>query len=200
MRILVTGGAGYIGSHTSKLLAASGHQPVVFDDLSQGHEWAVKWGPLERGSLADRARLAEVFAAHRIDAVVHFAANALVGESMTNPTKYFRNNTVGTLNLLEAMHAAFHGVHPIILVLDNEGYGTQRPMLDGPFNEIPQLRAEQRAGFFLLAVLIISWYSFNVHNIEEGSHEKDHRDPRPGHCSAVRRSRHRHHRPRLRQH
>ena len=87
MRILVTGGAGYIGSHTAKRLATAGHQPVVFDDLSQGHDWAVKWGPLERGSLSDPARLAEVFAAQHVDAVVHFAANALVGESMADPAK-----------------------------------------------------------------------------------------------------------------
>ena len=106
MRVLVTGGAGYIGSHTAKLLASAGHDPVIFDDMSQGHDWAVKWGRLERGSLSDPARLAAVFAADRIDAVVHFAANALVGESMSNPTKYFRNNTVGTLNLLDAMHDA----------------------------------------------------------------------------------------------
>jgi UDP-arabinose 4-epimerase len=71
MRILVTGGAGYIGSHTAKHLATAGHEPVVFDDLSQGHEWAVKWGPLERGSLSDPARLAQLFAARTIDAVVH---------------------------------------------------------------------------------------------------------------------------------
>jgi len=103
MHILVTGGAGYIGSHTAKLLAEAGHQPVIFDDMSQGHEWAVQWGPLERGSLADPARLADLFSSRTIDAVVHFAANALVGESMTNPAKYFRNNTVGTLNLLDAM-------------------------------------------------------------------------------------------------
>src|SRR4029078_9499993 len=103
MHILVTGGAGYIGSHTAKLLAAAGHEPVIFDDLSQGHEWAVKWGPLERGSLSDPARLAEGFARRKLDAVVHFAANALVGESMTNPAKYFQNNTVGSLNLLNAM-------------------------------------------------------------------------------------------------
>jgi UDP-glucose-4-epimerase GalE len=109
VRILVTGGAGYIGSHTAKVLAAAGHQPVVFDDLSQGHEWAVKWGPLEHGSLSDPARLAELFASHEIDAVVHFAASALVGESMTNPTHYFRNNTVGTLNLLDAMRIAAVG-------------------------------------------------------------------------------------------
>jgi UDP-arabinose 4-epimerase len=106
MRILVTGGAGYIGSHTAKLLAASGHTPVVFDDMSQGHDWAVKWGPVEQGSLSDSDRLRDVFAQHAIDAVIHFAASALVGESMSNPTKYFRNNTVGTLNLLDAMRIA----------------------------------------------------------------------------------------------
>jgi UDP-arabinose 4-epimerase len=112
MRILVTGGAGYIGSHTCKHLAAAGHAPIVFDDLSQGHEWAVKWGPIERGSLADPARLVEVLRSQRIEAVVHFAANALVGESMHDPGKYFRNNTAGTLNLLEAMHEA--GVGTIV--------------------------------------------------------------------------------------
>jgi UDP-arabinose 4-epimerase len=106
MNVLVTGGAGYIGSHTCKHLAAAGHTPVVFDDLSQGHEWAVKWGPFERGSLGDPARLAELFGAHRVDAVVHFAASALVGESMTDPGKYFRNNTLGTFNLIEAMRTA----------------------------------------------------------------------------------------------
>jgi UDP-glucose-4-epimerase GalE len=112
MRILVTGGAGYIGSHTSKRLAAAGHEPIVFDDLSQGHEWAVKWGPIERGSLADPARIAGVLAARNIDAVVHFAASALVGESMTHPGKYFRNNTISTLHLLEAMREA--GVGTIV--------------------------------------------------------------------------------------
>jgi UDP-glucose-4-epimerase GalE len=121
MRILVTGGAGYIGSHTAKRLAEAGHEPVVFDDLSQGHEWAVRWGPLERGSLADQARLAEVFAAHAIDAVVHFAASALVGESMSQPAKYFRNNTVGTLNLLEAMRGA--GVSLIVFSSTCATYG-----------------------------------------------------------------------------
>src|SRR4029453_10676260 len=103
MRVLVTGGAGYIGSHTAKLLAASGHAPIVFDDFTQGHDWAVKWGPLERGRLADQGRVREVFAAQKVEAVVHFAASALVGESMSQPTKYFRNNTVNTLNLLDAM-------------------------------------------------------------------------------------------------
>ena len=91
MRILVTGGAGYIGSHTAKLLAAAGHEPMVFDDLSQGHEWAVKWGPLERGSLADPARLAEVFARHADRRGHPLRRLRLVGESMTN-----RRSTSGT--------------------------------------------------------------------------------------------------------
>jgi UDP-arabinose 4-epimerase len=121
MKILVTGGAGYIGSHTAKLLAGAGHEPVVFDDMSQGHDWAIKWGPSEQGSLSDRERLADVLARHRVDGVVHFAANALVGESMSNPAKYFRNNTVGTLNLLEAMHEA--GVGTIVFSSTCATYG-----------------------------------------------------------------------------
>ena len=103
MNVLVTGGAGYIGSHTAKVLAAAGHAPIVLDNLSYGHDWAVRWGPLERGDLADGVWLAGVFDRHRIEAVVHFAASAYVGESMTHPRKYFRNNTVNTLNLLDTM-------------------------------------------------------------------------------------------------
>ncbi len=103
MSILVTGGAGYIGSHTAKVLASSGHTPVVLDNFTYGHDWAVKWGPLERGDLGDVDFLKGVFTRHSIDAVIHFAANAYVGESMTHPRKYFRNNTVNTLNLLDTM-------------------------------------------------------------------------------------------------
>src|SRR5262245_21384989 len=121
MRILVTGGAGYIGSHTAKLLAASGHTPIVFDDFTQGDDWAVKWGPLERGSLGDQTRLREVFATHKVEAVVHFAASALVGESMSQPTKYFRNNTVATLNLLDAMREA--GVATVVFSSTCATYG-----------------------------------------------------------------------------
>lgn len=103
MKILVTGGAGYIGSHTAKALAKAGHQPVVFDNLSFGHRWAVRWGPLVEGDLSDKSLLRRVLEAHDIDAVIHFAASAYVGESMQNPRKYFRNNVVNTLNLLDAM-------------------------------------------------------------------------------------------------
>src|SRR3984885_5315549 len=101
--VLVTGGAGYIGAHSCKALARAGYLPIVYDNLSYGHEWAVKWGPLERGDILDRARLDEVLAKHRPEAVVHFAAFSYVGESVTDPGIYYRNNVVGSLTLLEAM-------------------------------------------------------------------------------------------------
>lgn len=101
--ILVTGGAGYIGSHTAKRLAQSGFLPVVFDNLSTGHRWAVQWGPLIEGNLADVVLLRETIEKYRIQAVIHFAAHAYVGESIWNPQKYFRNNVVNSLNLLDAL-------------------------------------------------------------------------------------------------
>ncbi len=101
--ILVTGGAGYIGSHTCKALAADGYTPVSYDSLVYGHEAAVKWGPFERGDLADRKRLSETFHRYEPAAVIHFAAFAYVGESIDNPGKYYVNNVSGTLNLLETM-------------------------------------------------------------------------------------------------
>ena len=104
--VLVTGGAGYIGSHTCKALAAAGYSPIALDSLVYGHRWAVRWGPLERVDLADRDAVERALRDHRVDAVIHFAAYAYVGESMTDPGKYFRNNVANTLNLLEAMRAA----------------------------------------------------------------------------------------------
>jgi UDP-arabinose 4-epimerase len=101
--ILIVGGAGYIGSQTAKRVAQAGLEPVVFDNLVYGHKWAVKWGPLVEGDLADRALIKDVLEEHRVTAVVHFAAYAYVGESVTNPRKYFRNNVAGTINLLDAM-------------------------------------------------------------------------------------------------
>jgi len=101
--ILIVGGAGYIGSQTAKRVAQAGLTPVVFDNLVYGHKWAVKWGPFVEGDLADGALIRRVLAQHDVTAVVHFAAYAYVGESVTNPRKYFRNNVTGTLNLLDAM-------------------------------------------------------------------------------------------------
>jgi UDP-arabinose 4-epimerase len=101
--ILVTGGAGYIGSHTCKALAQAGYTPVSFDNLSTGHRHAVKWGPLVEGNLIDTDLLCRTLRDYDISDIVHFAANAYVGESMTNPSKYFHNNVVGTLSLLDAI-------------------------------------------------------------------------------------------------
>jgi UDP-arabinose 4-epimerase len=122
MHVLVTGGAGYIGSHTCKALAAAGFTPVTYDNLSEGHRWAVKWGPLEEGELADGPRLAAVIARYAPAAVIHFAASTAAGESVVNPGKFFRNNTAGSLSLLETLRD--HG--PKVLVFSSTAavYGT----------------------------------------------------------------------------
>lgn len=101
-KVLVTGGAGYIGSHACKALRAAGFTPVTFDNLVTGWEEAVKFGPFERGDLLDRARLDEVFNTHQPVAVMHFAALSQVGESMQKPGLYWKNNVEGSLNLIEA--------------------------------------------------------------------------------------------------
>src|SRR5580698_6418263 len=101
-RILVTGGAGYIGSHACKSLRAAGLLPVTFDNLSRGHRDLVRFGPLEEGDVRDAQRLAEVFARHKPMAVMHFAALAYVGESAVEPLRYYDNNFTGALTLIEA--------------------------------------------------------------------------------------------------
>jgi UDP-arabinose 4-epimerase len=101
--VLVTGGAGYVGSHTCKALRRAGFDPVTYDNLSRGNAEAVRWGALEHGELADGNRLREVLERHRIGAVVHFAALAYVGESNDDPPLYYRNNVGGTAVLLGAM-------------------------------------------------------------------------------------------------
>jgi UDP-arabinose 4-epimerase len=101
--ILVTGGAGYIGSHTCKALANVGLIPVTYDNLSTGHPYAVKWGPLVIGDLRDRKQLDLAFKQYKPKGVLHFAASALVIESMTNPGKYYNNNVSGSISLLETM-------------------------------------------------------------------------------------------------
>ncbi len=106
MRILVTGGAGYVGSFALRLLQASGHEAWAYDSLVYGHRGAVPAGRLIEGDLIDRERLVGAMRQHEIDAVLHFAAFAYVGESVTDPAKYYQNNVVGTLSLMEAMRAA----------------------------------------------------------------------------------------------
>ena len=101
--ILVTGGAGYVGSHVCKSLAAEGFNPVTVDCLSRGHESAVRWGPLERVDMTDEARLRTVIEQHRPGGVMHLADLCDVGESVMDPARYYQNNLVGSLNLLKGM-------------------------------------------------------------------------------------------------
>ncbi len=103
MKLLVTGGAGYIGSQTCKELKLAGHDPVAFDNLVYGHRDAVKWGPLVEGDCADTELVAATLKKHKIEGVLHFAAFAYVGESVTDPGKYYQNNVAGTLSLLKAL-------------------------------------------------------------------------------------------------
>jgi UDP-glucose-4-epimerase GalE len=104
--ILVVGGAGYIGSHCCKALAAAGYLPVCFDNFSTGHRHFVRWGPTVEGNIHDQQRLAKVIKEYKVIALMHFAASSLVGESVSNPEKYYRNNIEGTLSLLRAMREA----------------------------------------------------------------------------------------------
>lgn len=122
MKLLVTGGAGYIGSHFVRAALAAGHTPVVYDDLSTGHIWAVPEGvAFHKGSVAEGARLERILRDEGIEAVVHFAASSYVGESVSNPSKYFNNNYAGTLCLLDAMRAA--GVARMVLSSTCAVYG-----------------------------------------------------------------------------
>jgi UDP-arabinose 4-epimerase len=119
--ILVTGGAGFIGSHASKALWKAGFRPVVLDDLSTGHARAVRWGPLEIGSLASPRLLRAVLLRVKPAAVMHFAASAYVGESITKPAAYYRNNVANTLNLLDVMLA--QGVRHLVFSSTCASYG-----------------------------------------------------------------------------
>ena len=105
-RVLVTGGAGFIGSHTCKALAAAGIEPITLDNLESGHRDAVRWGPLVVADIADRTAVATTIAQYEPEAVIHFAAYAYVGESVSDPSKYYRNNVAGTIALLDACRSA----------------------------------------------------------------------------------------------
>lgn len=121
MNVLVVGGAGYIGSHAVRLLHELGHSVWVYDNLSRGHEQAVPSEMLIRGELADQTALRQVLQAKEIEAVMHFAAFALVGESMQHPAMYYRNNVIATLELLEAMRAV--GVWRFVFSSTTATYG-----------------------------------------------------------------------------
>lgn len=152
--ILVTGGAGYIGSQACKVLAGAGFRPVVFDNLSRGHRAAVRWGPLVEGELADGASLRAAFAKYRVTAVMHFAAYADVGESVADPALYYRNNLSGTLALLEAMREA--GVGEIVFSSTCATYGIPD---DVPIGETAPQRPVNPYGETKLAIeRMLHWY------------------------------------------
>jgi UDP-arabinose 4-epimerase len=136
-KILVTGGAGYIGSHTCKALAVRGYQPIAFDNLSRGSRAAVKWGPLVIGDVMNKRDLRQTIERFQIEAVMHFAALAYVGESVGNPGSYFRNNVASTTSLLEVMTQI--GVDNFVFSSTCAVYGTpaQVPISEGtPTNPI----------------------------------------------------------------
>jgi len=134
--VLVTGGAGYIGSHACKALALAGYVPITYDNLSRGHRNAVRWGPFVEGDLLDRERLFMAMRTHAPIAVIHFAALAYVGESVGNPGLYYRNNVGGTLTLLEAMLEA--GLDKIVFSSTCATYGIpDRVPIDEGFAQAP---------------------------------------------------------------
>jgi UDP-arabinose 4-epimerase len=154
MQILITGGAGYIGSHTAKRLAQAGYEPVVLDNLRHGHRWAVRWGPFVEIDLNDREGLARVFRNYRIAAVIHFAAFAYVSESMREPAEYFRNNVVNTLNLLDAMRES--GIGRIVFSSTCATYGEPREI------PIPENHPQQPVNPYgeskLMVERLLAWY------------------------------------------
>ncbi|MDB5651500.1 MAG: UDP-glucose 4-epimerase [Hyphomicrobiales bacterium] len=121
MRVLVTGGAGFVGSHACKALAEAGHSPIVFDNLRSGHRALVQWGPLEHGDICDLTAISAVMRRHQPEAVMHFAALAYVGESVAHPDLYYRTNVAGTLVVLEAMRA--HNIKKIVASSTCATYG-----------------------------------------------------------------------------
>jgi UDP-glucose-4-epimerase GalE len=141
-RILITGGAGYVGSDCAKALAATGHEAIVFDSLMSGHREFVRWGSLVVGDIRDVTKLDELFAAHRIDAVMHLATRAYVGESVMAPGQYYDVNVHGTRVLLDAMVRA--GVRALIFSSSCAIYGEPT---DGPIGESSQLNPINPYGF-----------------------------------------------------
>jgi UDP-arabinose 4-epimerase len=146
-RVLVTGGAGYIGSHTCKALAQAGYQPVVYDNLKYGHRDAVKWGELVEGDILDGAKLVDTMKKYHIEAVLHFAAFAYVGESVRSPEVYYHNNVVGSLSLLEAMRAC--ELRKIVFSSTCATYGVPDKV---PFDEMQPQNPINPYGFTKLVV------------------------------------------------
>jgi len=154
MAVLVTGGAGYIGSHTCKQLAAVGYLPVCLDNLVQGHRWAVKWGPLIVGDISDSELVRRTVREFDIKTVIHFAAHAYVGESVQDPRKYFRNNVSSTLVFLDALLDS--GVDNVVFSSSCATYGIPHKL---PINEDHPQRPINPYGVSKLMIEnVLHWY------------------------------------------
>ncbi len=152
--VLVTGGAGYIGSHACKALARVGYLPVAFDSLLYGHSEVVKWGPLVVGDLADQRLLADTMRDFEVVAVMHFAALTYVGESIAKPELYFRNNVVNSLGLLDVMRQV--GVHHIVFSSTCATYGLPETV---PIAETtPQCPVNPYGESKLMVERALQWY------------------------------------------
>jgi UDP-glucose 4-epimerase len=186
MNVLVVGGAGYIGSHCVRQLLSAGHRPVVLDNLVYGHRAALTAGvPFHEASLGDRAALDRLFATERIDVVMHFAAYCYVGESVTAPMKYYLNNVVATLHLLDAM--LVHGVKKFVFSSTCATYGVpaRLPIVEdlpkAPINPYGQTKLDVEIALKALAHAHgLSFAAFRYFNAagaaEDGAIGEDH-DP-----------------------
>lgn len=154
MNILITGGAGYIGSHTTKILARAGHTTVVYDDLSRGNKSAVLWSPLVEANLSDTNALTNAILEYKIEAILHFAAYAYVGESMGSPGLYFANNSINSIRMIETARAA--GVRYIVFSSTCATYGDPVRL---PIDEThPQAPVNPYGESKLLFEKVLRWY------------------------------------------
>lgn len=150
----MTGGAGYIGSHTAKALAAEGFQPIVFDNLFRGHRWAVKYGPFVQGDIRDAEAIRAVLREHRIESIIHFAALAYVGESVEQPGLYFSNNVEGLRTVLQV--ASEEGVDKVVFSSSCTTYGNpERVPIDENF---PQSAVSPYGDTKLIGEHLLRWF------------------------------------------
>ena len=183
--ILIVGGAGYIGSHANKFLSERGYRTVVFDDLSTGRRELVKWGEFFKGGLADPRRLDACFRKYRIEAVMHFGAFAYVGESVSDPAKYYRNNVANTLNLLDAMKksgvgkfifsssCAVYGVPSSVPIRENQPFAPISPY-GRTKNMVEEILADYEAAY---GIKRVNLRYFNAAGADPGGETGELHDP-----------------------
>lgn len=154
MRILITGGAGYVGSHAAKALSRAGFEPIVLDNLSVGHRWAVKWGPLIEADLGDEPSLRRALAKYEISGAMHFAAHAYVGESVREPRRYFDNNVTNSFHLLHALLDS--GIRHFVFSSSCAVYGLPESL---PISEShPKLPVNPYGESKLFIERVLDWY------------------------------------------